>query len=81
MLFLYIRWLFFLSTAVASEPLVPKPTHGNIANVQHPLDPGMKCFSHFSEVEERDPSEPATQSGVEPGVYDFSHHDHLIPNH
>ena len=46
-----MHWeVVFLSTAVAPEPLVPKPTHGNIANVQHPLDPGMKfqrCFSHL----------------------------------
>ena len=34
--------ILFLSTAVAPELLVPKPTHGSIADVQHPLDSGMK---------------------------------------
>ena len=34
--------ILFLFTAVAPELLVPKPTHGNIADVEHPLDSGMK---------------------------------------
>ena len=35
-------YILFLFTAVAPELLVPKPTHGNIADVEHPRDSGMK---------------------------------------
>ena len=34
--------ILFLFTAVAPRLLVPKPTHGNIADVEHLRDSSMK---------------------------------------